>query len=65
MLLKVIEKKTTLTTGRNLRQIMLLTEKNGIEEIEDVNGFFYFPMPQEEMWRTEQLMIEDKERTRV
>jgi hypothetical protein len=43
---------------------MLLTEKNGIEqiEIEDVNGFFYFPMPQEEMWRTEQLMTMMEER---
>ena len=41
------------TTGRNLRKIMLLCEKNSIYCLEsnDLRNLQYFPVPKEEVWR--------------
>ena len=49
-LLRVSEKRTTSTTGRNLRNIMLILGESCIEkiEIEKIYKFPYFPLPKEE-----------------
>ena len=57
MLLKLCEIYTNSTTGKNLRNIMLITKKQVIEDIniEDINSFPYFPRPDEDEWKLEML----------
>jgi hypothetical protein len=62
-LLTVTQYRTTSTTGRNLRHIMLLQGENRIEDIKaEASLCPYFPLPDEEAWRVEQLqgMMEEK-----
>ena len=64
-LLRAIEMDTRSTTGKNLREIMLLTGKLTINDIEvnDSDVFPYFPRPVEDEWKTEvlQMMLEERE----
>ena len=50
-LLKVNQCRTTSTTGKNLRKIMLLQGVNHIEEIQVDKDIPYFPLPEEEVWK--------------
>ena len=49
-LLSTIQYDTLSTTGKNLRGIMLLSNKCSIDEItvEDIGSFPYFPRPEED-----------------
>jgi hypothetical protein len=64
MLLRLCEKNTNSTTGKNLRNIMLITKKQVIEDInsEDINSFPYFPRPDEDEWKLEMLeyLVEER-----
>ena len=64
MLLRLCEKNTNSTTGKNLRNIMLITKKQVIEDIniEDINSFPYFPRPYEDEWKLEMLeyLVEER-----
>lgn len=64
-LLTAIEKDTRSTTGKNLRGMMLLTDKLSIFDItpEDADHFSYFPRPEEDLWKTEviQCLLEERE----
>ena len=64
-LLSAIELDTRSTTGKNLREIMLLTDKLSIYDIktEDADHFPYFPRPEEDAWKTEviQCLLEERE----
>ena len=65
MLLKETRLKTTSTTGKNLREFMLITQKDSVEQIvmADTDTFPYFPLHPEEGWRTDQLLGIMEERT--
>ena len=65
MLLKETRLKTTSTTGKNLREFMLITQKDSVEQIvmADTDTFLYFPLHPEEGWRTDQLLGMMEERT--
>ena len=56
---------TRATTGKNLREIMILANKHCIDDIslEDSDSFNYFPRPPEAEWKTELLtfMLEERE----
>ena len=54
-LLSAIELDTRSSTGNNLREIMLLTDKLSIFDItpEDADHFTYFPRPEEDIWKIE------------
>jgi hypothetical protein len=56
-ILKVSKYNTNSTTGRKLRNIMILAGKHTVTEVEaeDLNSFPYFPRPGEEEWRLEML----------
>ena len=64
MLLKLSEKNTNSTTGKNLRNIMLICKKQFIEdiEIEDTCNFLYFPRPGDDDWKLEMLqhLVEER-----
>ena len=64
-LLSSIQFDTTSTTGRNLRNIMLLCQKCSIDDItvDDINNFPYFPRPADEDWKCEMLqqLLEEKD----
>ena len=63
-LLETVQLDTTSTTGKNLRGIMLLSNKCSIDDItvDDINAFPYFPRPDDEAWKCEMLqhMLEEK-----
>ena len=63
-LLSAIQLDTTSTTGRNLRNIMLLCDKSSIDDIsvDDITNFPYFPRPVDDYWKCEMLqhMLEEK-----
>ena len=63
-LLRIIESDTRSTTGKNLREIMMLSGKSSILDIQldDVSTFPYFPMAEEEAWRSELLLMMMTER---
>ena len=65
ILLKAIETDTRSTTGKNLRETMLLVGKMNIFEVqvEDADNFPYFPRPEGDLWKIEVLkcMLEEKE----
>ena len=51
-LLEIIKRDTRTTTGFNLSTIMILTNKNSIEELFDGNNdFVYHPVEESEAWR--------------
>ena len=56
---------TRATTGKNLREIMILAKKHSIDDIslEDSDSFNYFSRPPEEEWKIELLtfMLEERE----
>ena len=64
-LLSAIKMDTRSTTGKNLRQIMIISGKSNIEDIntEDSNLFEYFPRPVEDEWKSEiiRLMLDERE----
>ena len=64
-ILTVTNSDTRSTTGKNLRGIMLLTKKPSIEDIkwEDSELLEYFPIQDEDKWKSEllNLMIEERE----
>ena len=64
-LLSAIEFDTKSTTGNNLREIMLLSNKLCILDInpEDADQFPYFPRPEEDLWKTEVItcLLEERE----
>ena len=55
--LKIVQYDTRSITGSNLREILLLTEKNNISELdkEDGKSITYKEVPEEELWRIESL----------
>ena len=65
-ILRAIKYDTRSTTGKNLRGILLLSNKGSIEELSlsDVDNFPYFSMPDEDEWKTEMLtlLLEERER---
>ena len=65
-LLEAIKYDTRSTTGKNLRGIMLLCNKNCIDDISmnDIDNFQYFPRPEDDEWKTEMLnqMVDEKDR---
>ena len=65
-ILSAIMHDTRSTTGKNLRGILLLSSKGSIEElsVSDADHFPYFPMSQEEEWKTEMLTLLIEERDR-
>ena len=65
-ILSAIMHDTRSTTGKNLRGILLLSSKGSVEElsVSDANHFPYFPMSQEEEWKTEMLTLLIEERDR-
>ena len=54
-LLRVVSHDTRSTTGSNLRNILLLTDKNSIEDIsnQDIDNFCYAPTKQEDLWKVD------------
>ena len=52
-LLNIIKNYVRSTTGFNLRNIMLLFDKNKIEEIEenDINNYIYAPVQSDDEWK--------------
>ena len=62
-LLRVNQCRTTSTTGKNLRKIMLLQGVNHIEEIQVDKDIPYLPLPEEEAWKVDQLqgMMEERQ----
>ena len=64
-LLSAIRMDTRSTTGKNLRQIMIISGKLSIEDIdtEDSNFFEYFPRPVEDDWKSEliKIMMDERE----
>ena len=54
-LLRVVSHDTRSTTGSNLRNILLLTDKNRIEDIttQDLDNFCYAPTRPEDLWKIE------------
>ena len=64
-LLSAISTDTRSTTGKNLRQIMIILGKLSIEDIdtEDSDLFQYFPRPAKDEWRTEliKIMMDERE----
>ena len=64
-ILAVTNTDTRATTGKNLREIMILTKKLSILDIkpEDSEQFDYFPIQDEDKWKSEllKLMIEERE----
>ena len=51
-LLEVVKKDVRLTTGHNMRSIMMLAEKNTVEELEVGNvDFDYFKLEDDEEWK--------------
>ena len=54
-LLSFIKKDVRSTTGSNLRNILLLTNKNTIEELslEDIKGIKYNQIEKEDEWKVE------------
>ena len=65
-LLEAIKYDTRSTTGKNLRGIMLLCNKNCIDDISmnDIDNFQYFPRPEDDEWKTEMLnqMVDERDR---
>ena len=55
--LKIVQYDTRSITGSNLREILLMTEKNNISELdkEDGKSITYKEVPEEELWRIESL----------
>ena len=66
-ILSVTNTDTRSTTGKNLRGIMLLTKKPSIEDIklEDSELLEYFPIQDEDKWKSEllNLMIDEREQS--
>ena len=64
-ILAVTNTDTRATTGKNLREIMILTKKLSILDIkpEDSEQFDYFPIQDEDKWKSEllNLMIEERD----
>ena len=58
-LLAAVENNTSTTTGRNLRCIMLLTEKNSVEEVvaSDIRNVVYQKVDVERQWRVELIKL--------
>ena len=56
-MLSAIELDTRSTTGKNLREIMLLTNKVNIFEMtpEDADLLPYFPQQEDDLWKTEMI----------
>ena len=51
-LLEVVKNDVRLTTGHNLRSIMMLAEKNTIEDLEVENADFeYYKLEENEEWK--------------
>ena len=52
-LLRLVSHDTRSTTGSNLRNILLLTDKYKIEDItiQDIDNFCYAPARQEDLWK--------------
>ena len=52
-LFNIVKYDTQSVTGNNLRKIMLLLEKNSIDEMNksDANELKYFPIPDSERWK--------------
>ena len=65
-LLRAIKYDTRSTTGRNLRGIMLLSNKTSIDDItvDDGDHFPYCPRPEEDKWKIEMLtqLMEERDR---
>ena len=64
-LLSSIQLDTLSTTGRNLRGMMLLTEKCSIDDItlDDLRTFPYFSRPEDDYWKIEIMQHLLEERT--
>ena len=64
-ILDVTKSDTRATTGKNLREIMILAKKHSIDDItlEDSDSFEYFSRPPEDEWKTELLtfMLAERE----
>ena len=65
VLKEVTERDTMSRTGRNLREILLITGKNDISELSksEVDNLSYFPMSQEDEWKLEliNMLLEEQE----
>ena len=55
--MRLSRKDLRTTTGRNLRQLMILFGKNSVDEltVEDVDSFEYQTIPENEAWRLEKM----------
>jgi hypothetical protein len=64
-LLSTLENNTSSTTGRNLRSILLITNKSSIHEVDlsDVENLVYRPVEEEREWRVElvELLLVERE----
>ena len=64
-LLAAVENNTATTTGRNLRCIMLLTQKNSVEEmvVSDIRNAVYQKVDVERQWQVEliELLLLERE----
>ena len=65
VLKEVTERDTMSRTGRNLREILLITGKNDISELSksEVDKLNYFPMSEEDEWKIEliNMILEEQE----
>ena len=53
ILLKIVKYDTRSSTGSNLRNILLLTDKVNVDQLSktDINGMLYYPIEKENMWK--------------